>query len=80
MTRRHYVTFGQAHVHVIHGVTFDNESVATFDVPDGANGRQIAFDLFDTKFCMEYDEERYDLQLKDNMFFFSRGLVEVPDE
>jgi hypothetical protein len=74
---KHYVTFGQDHLHRINGVTFDADCVAVFDAPNHEQGRAKAFELFGPKFCFEYHGAQFDNK---NMKFFPRGLVQVPYE
>ena len=68
-TKKTYVTFGQGHVHHINGKTFDGDCVAV------VNGdRAKVFELFGSKFCFEFTEERWDHK---QMKFFPRGYIEI---
>lgn len=71
---KHYVTFGQAHVHRINGVTYDADCVAVFEADTAVEGRAKAFELFGRKFCFEYHDLEFD---HTSMRFFPRGFVEV---
>ena len=73
-----FVTFGQAHVHVINGVIFDKDCVAI------VNGdRAKVFKLFGTKFCFEYPEEHWvsdgPMAQARRMKYFPRGYIEVEE-
>ena len=72
---KQYVTFGQAHVHRVNGITFDADSVATFDATDAVEGRAKAFELFGPKFCMHYAGDQF--RPDDMLPYFPRGLVQV---
>ena len=71
---RHYVTFGQVHVHEIGEKRLDRNCVAVFDAPSPEQGRRRAFELFGDKFSFEYSEQEFD---KDMMLHFPRGFVEL---
>jgi len=64
-----YVTFGQAHMHLIDGVIFDKDCVAVVE-----GGRKEVFKLFGSKFCLEYTEAEFDHDL---MEFYPRGFINV---
>lgn len=70
MTTKTYVTFGQAHYHVIDGKVFDKDCVAVLSY----GGRERAFELFGRKFCFEYEEQYWD---GSDMKYFPRGYIEV---
>ena len=69
-----YVTFGQNHTHSINGKTLDKDCVAVIESPNPQRGRDIAFELFDTKFCFEYSEDHWD---DSKMSYFPRGYIKV---
>lgn len=64
-----YVTFGQAHVHVINGKTLDKDCVAIVE-----GDRETVFKLFGQKFCFEYPEYLWD---GSRLKYFPRGYVEI---
>ena len=64
-----YVTFGQAHFHLINGVIFDKDCVAVVE-----GGRKEVFELFGPKFFLEYTEAEFDHDL---IKFYSRGFINV---
>ena len=66
-----YITFGQNHVHRVNGKTFDCDCVAVIKCKDRKEGRELAFEYFDDKWCFEYFEKIPD------MSFFPRGLIKV---
>lgn len=66
-----YVTFGQDHVHHVNGKTFDKDCVAVLQSLNAAQGRALAFELFDSKFCFEYFDK------PPKMEYFPRGLIDV---
>ena len=47
---KHYVTFGQVHVHKVQGKTLDRDTVAVYEAESWEEGREKAFDLFGDKF------------------------------
>lgn len=69
-----YITFGQDHMHRVHGKTFDCDCVATIQAETQSAGRERAFELFGPRFCFEYFNEQFDLS---TMHFFPRGLIAV---
>ena len=69
-----YVTFGQTHVHSINGKTFDKDCVAVIECKDADEGRELAFEYFNGKFCFEYYEDEFDTS---KMRYFPRGLLPV---
>lgn len=72
---KHYVTFGQTHIHHINGVTYDKDCVACFEASSPASGRQKAFDLFGSKFCYDYHGEQFSFE--EMLSYFPRGVIEV---
>ena len=69
-----YVTFGQAHTHAVNGKTLDKDCVAVITCNNASEGRDLAFDLFDRKFCMEYHGEQFDMN---DLAYYPRGLIEL---
>jgi hypothetical protein len=69
-----YVTFGQAHTHLIGDKIFDRNSVAVIDSKDAMTGCQRAFELFGNKFCTTYTENDFNI---DDMKYFPRGFIDV---
>lgn len=69
-----YVTFGQIHTHSINGKTLDTNCVAVIKSEDAEKGREIVFQLFGSKFCMEYPEDYFDPKI---MRYFPRGLIYI---
>ena len=69
-----YVTFGQDHAHVTQGGPVDKDTVAVIECASATEGRNLAFELFDSKFCFEYHEAEFD---HDSMRHYSKGFVEV---
>jgi hypothetical protein len=67
---KQYVTFGQAHRHVIDGKVFDKDCVAVFEAVDGDEGRAMAFQYFGPKFCFHSIQQP-------RMAFFPRGEIEI---
>ena len=72
---KHYVTFGQTHVHSVNGKTFDKNCVAVFEAEDYTHGRQKAFKYFGSVFCFDYHSEQWN---EDNLKWFPRGYIELP--
>ena len=72
---RHYVTFGQSHVHELDGEIYDKDCVAVYEADSYASGRERAFVLFGDKFFTDYHGEQWD---EDKMLkFFPRGYIDV---
>lgn len=69
---KHYVTFGQTHVHRIGGKTIDCDCVAVLDCVSAEHGRQRAFELFGERFCFEYSESQWNHH---NIKYYPRGYV-----
>ena len=70
-----YVTFGQAHTHAINGKTLDSNCVAVIACKDAEHGRELAFEYFKAKFCMEYHEDQFDMS--NVATYYPRGLIEI---
>lgn len=71
---RHYVTFGQEHVHSIDGKTLDKDCVASYEAANWKEGRERAFDLFGVKFCFEYHDKDFN---HDDLVYFPRGIINI---
>jgi len=69
-----FITFGQEHVHRANKQTFDKDCVAVIECQSHANGRDIAFGLFSSKWCFSYEEEEIERKEK-FMAFFPRGFI-----
>ncbi len=69
-----YITFGSDHVHRVNGKTLDHNCVAVINHTEEEDGRAIAFELFDAKFCAEYPEKYWD---ESKLEYFPRGYVTV---
>ena len=59
-----YITLGFDHVHSINGKTIDKYCVVVINHTEEEDGRAIAFELFDAKFCMEYPEKYWEEKQK----------------
>jgi hypothetical protein len=66
-TSTRWFTFGQGQAHHLGGVTYDPNIVVKITAPDP---RARMFELFDTKWGMEYDE-------KPDLSYYSRGVKEL---
>ena len=71
---RHYVTFGQIHVHSVNGKTFDKDCVAVIDAEDWPEGRKKAVEYFNLQFSTSYQDDEWD---EENINYFPRGYIEV---
>ena len=69
-----YVTFGQSHIHKWGDKIFDKDCVAVIECKSATQGRSMAFDFFDKKFCFEYHENEWD---KADMKYYPRGYIAV---
>ena len=70
-----YVTFGFDHVHSIGGETIDKDCVAVIESESAERGRELAFEIFERKFCMEYPEDHWDDSKMSR--YYSRGYIKV---
>ena len=71
---KHYVTFGQCHVHEVNGIIFDKDCVAIIKCSGYRQGRNTAFKLFGDQFGTSYHQEDWN---EDNMKYFPRGYIEI---
>jgi hypothetical protein len=71
---KHFVTFGQDHVHALNGKTLDKDCVASFEAKDWKEGRERAFELFGPKFCFEYHDREF---TEDILKYFPRGIIDI---
>jgi len=68
------ITFGQSHTHRINGHTMDKDCVAVIRCATHEEGRALAFEWFDNKFCTSYIEGQEPSGL---MSYFPRGKIKV---
>ena len=73
--KRHYVTFGQKHVHRVNGKTFDCDTIAVWNCASAVEGRKRAFELFGDQFFTDYHGENWEEE--DQLHYFPKGYVEV---
>ena len=73
---KHYVTFGQIHVHSVNGKTFDKDCVAVIKSATFAEGRALAFEYFGDKFGTSYQDNQWD---ESDLEFYPRGYINVSD-
>lgn len=71
---KHYVTFGQSHVHSVNGKTFDKDCVAVIEAGNFQEGREKAFDYFGPIFCTSYQDDQWD---EESINFFPRGYINL---
>lgn len=71
---KHYVTFGQQHVHEINGKTLDRNCVAVFETASSNEGREKCFELFGDQFFTDYNEDEWNVNSID---FFPRGYIHI---
>ena len=69
-----YVTFAQRHAHSVNGKTFDKDCVAVIECSSKNEGREKAFQYFESKFYSEYFEDEFNYN---NLKYFPRGLIGV---
>ena len=65
-----YFTFGQSHLHSVHGFTYDKDIVVEITAE---NPRNEMFKLFGRKWASEYDN-------KPDMSFFPRGIKKITNQ
>jgi len=70
-----YITFGQCHIHRVNNHVLDKDCVAVINCKDEAEGRKLAMEWFDGKFCFSYYGEKQLEKL--DMRYFPRGCVEI---
>lgn len=73
-----YVTFGQAHTHVVNGKLLNRDCVARIPCTGATDGRRLAFAVFGPKFCFEYHEDEFDATQQ--MMYFPDGVVDLTEE
>ena len=73
---RHYVTFGQQHVHKVNGHILDKDSIACYNAADCSQGRDKAFRLFGRSFFTDYHENEIGTV---EMEYFPRGIIEIEE-
>ncbi len=71
---KHYVTFGQVHIHSVNGKTLDKDTVAVYHADNDAEGRAKAFEYFGDKFFTDYHGEMWN---PENLIYFPKGYVEI---
>lgn len=69
-----YITFGQDHVHIIDGKTFDKDCIAIIESSSHDTARTLAFKFFGDRFCFSYPEDEFDHSM---MKYFPKGFIEV---
>lgn len=74
MMHKTYVTFGFDHIHRVNGKVYDKDCVAVIQAKDSQEGRALAFEYFDGKFCYEYPERFWS---EEKLSFFTRGYIFV---
>ena len=72
---KHYVTFGQAHRHVINGLTFDKDCVCVIEATNPIVGRKFAEEYFGNIYGRFFNEE--DFKQEEHMPFYPRGLINI---
>ncbi len=69
---KYYVTFGQAHNHIIDGVVFNGDCVAVINAGSYNRAVDKAQEFFGLKYCLVYG------RLEDvNIEYYPRGLIPV---
>lgn len=71
--KKHYVTFGQVHVHRVQGKTLDCDTVAVYEAESWNEGREKAFDLFGDKFFTDYHGDKWNEE--EMLPYFPKGYV-----
>jgi hypothetical protein len=71
---KHFVTFGQIHIHRINNKVIDRDSVAVFNADSPQEGRDKAFEFFGNKFFTDYHDKEW---TGEDLHFFPRGYVEI---
>lgn len=72
---KHYVTFGQDHIHVVDGKQFDKDTVAVIPSRNFTDGRVQAYELFGDKFCTSYQDEQWNEDRQ--LHYFPKGYLEI---
>ena len=71
---KHYVTFGQNHVHSVNGKKFDKDCVAVYEAKSVDDGRKKAFEYFGSKFSFDYHGDMWD---EDDLIYYKRGYINL---
>lgn len=71
---RHYVTFGQVHLHRVNGITLDCDTVASYEAEDAQDGRNKAFAFFGDKFFTDYHDEDFNME---DLVYFPKGIINI---
>lgn len=75
---KHYVTFGQAHRHVVNGAEFNSNTIASIEADSWQDGREKALGYFGPAFCTSYQEGEPSFNLYNLLKYAPGGVVEVP--
>lgn len=70
---KHYVTFGQKHIHSINGKTLDKDTVAVYEAENYVEGRNKAFEYFGDKFFTDYHDTQWNEE--ELLHYFPKGYV-----
>jgi hypothetical protein len=71
---KHYVTFGQTHIHKVNDKTLDCDSIAVYYADSYKEGREKAFKFFGDKFFTDYHDKEFN---ENNLEYFPRGYVYI---
>ena len=67
-----YITFGQAHFHVIAGKKYDRNCVGVLEIESGANKVKEVTEIFGNKWSNVYNK-----MSKEAMEFYPRGFINL---
>lgn len=73
-TGKMFITFGQNHAHALPNILLHKDVVAVIECKTYEEGRKIAFELFESKFCFSYFESEWSL---DDTMWYPGGYVKV---
>jgi hypothetical protein len=70
---KHYVLFGQIHVHKVNGKTLDKDTVARYDASSPEEGRAKAEEMFGLEFSRDCHKDFPE----DKLWHFPKGYVDL---
>jgi len=68
-----YITFGQVHVHSVHGKTFDKDCLCEIEAETRGEAHSKAMEVFNGVFHNTLDK----VDMEKNLDFFPRGIIKL---
>ena len=73
--KKYYISFGQSHVHLKGGKTFDKNCLAEIETESAGEAHELAMLIFDGVFYNVYTEDK--IKEEGFMDFFPRGIIKA---